>query len=735
MPASDPFNNSDTPSDLDNDWICDNLDSDDDNDGWLDIDEQNCSTDPRNSSSVPADNDGDWQCDLVDQDDDNDGVSDTSDLAPFDPEASGPDTDGDGLVDNITSTHPYYTINNWTGNMTEYLNSSDWHTASYTAEPSWVWDDVDSVWSIPKDNYSLLVSRSLGDANNSITNGSHYIAFMGEGNYSITYNWSDSRCGFDILMNEHALSPSIGNHTLSGLLLQGNHTLKLNVAESNETDCNEDTVKIFSIILPHEGITQLGLYADTDDDNDGFADLIESEGMCGIQSDPLSNISTPPDMDGDHICDSWDTDIDGDMYNNSEDDFPLDATEHWDLDGDGIGNNADVDDDGDGYNDTSDPWPLDNCVGQDHDSDGLADAIIMNCVTSIAEDGDDDNDNKLDQDDFCSTGELNWLSGAVTDHDADGCRDDGEDLDDDNDGLNDLIDLCPRGYVGWVSNPTVDADSDGCHDSIEDNDDDNDGVIEPGDQCPNTPSGVIVDTQGCPLDSDGDGVADYLDSCSDTPSGVTVDSNGCPIDSDGDGTPDYVDDFPNDGDETLDSDGDGVGDNSDAFPNDANETQDSDEDGVGDNADAFPNDSNETVDSDGDGVGDSGDQCPATTSEDTVGSDGCVFQTSASASSGLGGIATIGIVLAVLLAVVAMGTILLRMRMVGVTEKEPAHYSEESRQTAPSEVIESTKSQPPAHELQGARGDDGYYWLEWPEGSGTWYYRGMPGDQWTLFEK
>ena len=41
-----------------------------------------------------------------------------------------------------------------------------------------------------------------------------------------------------------------------------------------------------------------------------------------------------------------------------------------------------------------------------------------------------------------STGKLNWLSGAVTDNDGDGCRDSDEDLDDDNDGLLDTIDLC-----------------------------------------------------------------------------------------------------------------------------------------------------------------------------------------------------------------------------------------------------------------------------------------------------
>jgi outer membrane protein W/outer membrane protein OmpA-like peptidoglycan-associated protein len=51
----------------------------------------------------------------------------------------------------------------------------------------------------------------------------------------------------------------------------------------------------------------------------------------------------------------------------------------------------------------------------------------------------------------------------------------------------------------------------------------------PTSRCPNTPKGVPVDANGCPLDSDGDGVPDYLDKCPGTPPGVRVDSNGCEL--------------------------------------------------------------------------------------------------------------------------------------------------------------------------------------------------------------
>ena len=76
-------------------------------------------------------------------------------------------------------------------------------------------------------------------------------------------------------------------------------------------------------------------------------------------------------------------------------------------------------------------------------------------------------------------------------------------------------------------------------------DSDQDGVFDDVDKCPDTPLGVKVDKDGCPLDSDKDGVPDYLDKCPGTPVGCTVDKNGCPIDSDKDGVIDCRDKCPN----------------------------------------------------------------------------------------------------------------------------------------------------------------------------------------------
>jgi len=78
----------------------------------------------------------------------------------------------------------------------------------------------------------------------------------------------------------------------------------------------------------------------------------------------------------------------------------------------------------------------------------------------------------------------------------------------------------------------------------EDPDSDGDGVPDKKDLCPNTPKGVSVDVDGCPVDSDGDGVPDYLDKCPNTPPGIAVDVNGCPGDDDKDGVPNYLDKCP-----------------------------------------------------------------------------------------------------------------------------------------------------------------------------------------------
>ncbi len=127
---------------------------------------------------------------------------------------------------------------------------------------------------------------------------------------------------------------------------------------------------------------------------------------------------------------------------------------------------------------------------------------------------------------------------------------------------------------------------------------DGDGVADKLDKCPNTPAGVPVDADGCPLDTDKDGVLDYQDECP-TVAGLK-EFNGCP-DTDKDGIQDKLDDCPDVFGLAAfkgcpDSDGDGVPDKDDRCPNTPK----------GYKVDAFGC----PVDADRDGIPDSEDACP-----------------------------------------------------------------------------------------------------------------------------
>jgi OOP family OmpA-OmpF porin len=123
-------------------------------------------------------------------------------------------------------------------------------------------------------------------------------------------------------------------------------------------------------------------------------------------------------------------------------------------------------------------------------------------------------------------------------------------------------------------------------------DSDGDGVTDSNDKCPETPAGVKVDKNGCPLDTDKDGVADYQDECPEV-SG-TKETKGCP-DQDRDGVADKDDECPeNVGTIELkgcpDLDGDGVADKDDKCPDQKGTKAmkgcpDQDGDGVADNED------------------------------------------------------------------------------------------------------------------------------------------------------
>jgi len=182
-------------------------------------------------------------------------------------------------------------------------------------------------------------------------------------------------------------------------------------------------------------------------------------------------------------------------------------------------------------------------------------------------------------------------------------------IDTDGDGVPDRKDECPNTPKG------VQVYSNGCPLDL-----DQDGVPDYLDKCPGTPIGTPVDTKGCPAESDGDGVPDNLDKCPGTARGVMVGPDGCPIDSDGDGIPDAYDKCPNtpkgvivgpDGCPAADADGDGVPDFMDKCPNTPK--------GVATGPDGCP------LDSDGDGIPDYLDECPKSPPGAKVLPNGCAL--------------------------------------------------------------------------------------------------------------
>ena len=67
---------------------------------------------------------------------------------------------------------------------------------------------------------------------------------------------------------------------------------------------------------------------------------------------------------------------------------------------------------------------------------------------------------------------------------------------------------------------------------LESADEDSDLVPDLDDYCPQTPIGVKVDQNGCPIDSDNDGIANYLDLEKNTSEGSVVDENGVRLTAD-----------------------------------------------------------------------------------------------------------------------------------------------------------------------------------------------------------
>ena len=168
------------------------------------------------------------------------------------------------------------------------------------------------------------------------------------------------------------------------------------------------------------------------------------------------------DTDSDGVGNNADTDDDGDGVMCDEDTFPLDSSESLDTDQDGVGDNSDLDDDGDGVDDEDDAFPLDASEFQDTDSDGIGnnadadddgdgvsddeDAFPLDPELSQSGAADDDGDGQINKHEESCGSSISDSTSLSPDYDNDSVPD-CVDEDDDNDGVIDQLDFYPKDYT------------------------------------------------------------------------------------------------------------------------------------------------------------------------------------------------------------------------------------------------------------------------------------------------
>ena len=441
-------------------------DTDDDNDGWSDVDENSCGTDPLDSNDIPSDSNGNGVCDAIegddfdgdgipndsDPDDDNDGYDDDYDAFPLDP-TEWDDADGDGIGSNTDTDDD--------GDGWSDLEEADCLTDASSAfsvpedyDGDWVCDivDVDDDNDGVDDDYDCApydASISSLDCNG-VCGGSSFLDACG------VCDGDDSTC------TDCAGVPN-GDAVIDACGVCTNDPSSCGIdSDEDGVDDDDDAFPDDSTEWSDTDGDGVGDNADTDDDDDGWSD--QDEVVCG--SELLDSGSVPADSDADGECDALDPDDDDDGVVDSDDAFPSNPTEWADTDGDGIGNNADGDDDGDGWGDST-------------ESD-------------------------------CGSDPMN---GEVSPKDIDG---DGacniQDPDDDGDGVADENDAFPLDNAEWL-----DTDGDGLGDNSDQDDDGDQFVDEYESECMSDP----LDPNSSPSDSDGDGICDAMDVFDDNDSNDT----------------------------------------------------------------------------------------------------------------------------------------------------------------------------------------------------------------------
>jgi alpha-tubulin suppressor-like RCC1 family protein len=390
-------------TDLDNNGIHNETRTDDDCDGYLDLDEIAAGSDPLRASSLPLDTDGDFISNATDLDDDNDGILDTADAYPLVTIGDLPDTDtdndgapndcdegcaalgmtadsdddNDGLVD-TADAYPLVAIAN--------LLDTDGDGAPNDCDDSCVAsgmvadsdDDNDGVLDTD-DDFPLEATETVDTDGDRIGNN----ADADDDNDGI----ADTDDAFTLI--------AIGDLT------------------DTDNDGAPDACDV--------ACTDLGMTADTDDDNDGVLDADDAFSLFAIGDLTDTDNDGAPD-----VCDVACTDL---------------------------GMTADADDDNDGVLDADDAFSL-FAIGDltDTDNDGAPDACDVAC-TDLGMTADTDDDNDALPDDYEIANALNPLlpEDAALDVDSDGLSNyqeflantDPNNSDSDQDGILDAEDSAP----------------------------------------------------------------------------------------------------------------------------------------------------------------------------------------------------------------------------------------------------------------------------------------------------
>ncbi|QLG46322.1 T9SS type B sorting domain-containing protein [Costertonia aggregata] len=599
--------------DTDQDGIPDVTDLDDDNDGILDVDEDENLDNDNNPRTNPTDSDGDGIPNYFDLDSDNDGIPDVT-------EAGGVDDDGNGQPG------------------TGVLGPGD----------------VDPVTGIPTNVGNGL---SITDPDDD---------FDGDGRPNFLDLDSDNDGIFDVV--EAGGTDPDGNGELgSGTTNDSDADGLADAIDPFDNRDGDANTPLGGTPLPipnsDENANDGPDYLDIDADDDGIPDNVEAQATNSyiVPSGTINDVGadtnypnglTPEDSDNDTIPDYLDTDSDNDSFTDV-DEANQGTFTGTDADGDGLddgfddtpGNdiNNDLDTGADGTDNIDNPStpevdfresPLDNdedgipdIVDVDDDNDGISDLDESNGVDPSADTDGDGAPNYLDDEpNNPAIGDVNGNVEPDFDFDGDGIPNH-FDLDSDNDGIldvtesgNEILDTNNDGVIDSNDGGFVDANTDGQSDDA--------SSTTP----PNSDTNLNDGPDFLDIDADDDGIPDNVEAQTTAdyvaPTG-TVDENGVdtnyagglsPVNTDTTDEPDYldtdsdndtVDDVEEAGQGTFtgtDADGDGLDDGfDDTSGNDVNNDLDTGANGTDNDDDSSTPevDFRESPDSDGDGIADS----------------------------------------------------------------------------------------------------------------------------------